>query len=115
VRCLIRLRREMPALTTGSYRLLDSGERSVHAYLREHGDQRVLVVLNFGAEDRVLDLSAVQNTGEVLCSTHLDRSGHLGLDKLDIRPDEGLLVSLGARTSSPGGPGVETRPTGSPL
>jgi alpha-glucosidase len=93
-RRLIELRRELPALTIGSYRQLDAGDGSVLAYLREHGKHRVLVVLNFGAERRVLDLSGAADEGEVLCSTHLDRTGHLDLEKLDLRSDEGILVLI---------------------
>ena len=94
-RRLIELRRDLPALTIGSYRQLDTGDGSVLAYLREHGKHRVLVVLNFGTERRVLDLSEPSDEGEVLCSTHLDRIGHLDLKKLDLRSHEGILVSLG--------------------
>ena len=95
VRRLIELRRELPALTIGSYRPLDTGDDSVLAYLREHGEHRVLVVLNFGAERRVLDLSGAGDEGEVLCSTHLDRICYFDLKKLELRSHESILVSLG--------------------
>ena len=98
-RRLLGLRRELPALTAGSYRALDTGDGSVLAYLREHAEDRVLVVLNFGAERRATDLSQeAAGRGEVLCSTHPDRTGRLDLAQLDLRPDEGMLVSLGPRT-----------------
>jgi alpha-glucosidase len=95
-RRLISLRRKLPALAVGSYRLLDTGDASVQAYLREHEEQRALVVLNFAAERRMLDLSGVGDEGEVLCSTHLDLNGHLDLGEIDLRPNEGLLVSPGS-------------------
>ena len=94
-RRLLGLRRDLPALTVGSYRPLDAGDPSARAYLREHAEHRVLAVLNFGAEQRTLDLSGAGDTGEVLCSTHPDRTGRLDLAVLDLRPDEGMLVSLG--------------------
>jgi alpha-glucosidase len=96
-RRLIGLRRNLPALTVGSYRPFDTGDGSVLAYLREHEEQRVLVVLNFGAERKELDLSGAGGEGDVLCSTHLDRVGHLGLKELGVRPDEGIVVSLDSR------------------
>lgn len=65
-------------------------------FLREHEEQRVLVVLNFAAERRMLDLSGVGDEGEVLCSTRLDLNGHLDLGEIDLRPNEGLLVALGS-------------------
>jgi hypothetical protein len=70
----------------------------VQAYLREHGEQRVLVVLNFGPERRVVGLSRASGEGEVLCSTHLDRVGRVSLKELRVRPDEGIVVSLGSKT-----------------
>ena len=91
-RRLVTLRRELPALTVGSYRSLNAGNSSILAYLREHGGQRVLVVLNFGSEDQVLDLSEAGEKGEVLCSTLLDRNSHLDLAELKLRPNEGLLL-----------------------
>jgi alpha-glucosidase len=97
-RRLIALRRELPALTVGSYRAFDTGDGSVQAYLREHGKQRVLVVLNFGPERRVVGLSGASGEGEVLCSTHLDRMGRVSLKELRVRPYEGIVVSLGAKT-----------------
>ena len=94
-RRLIELRRKLPALTVGSYQPLDAGNASVHAYLREHEDQTVLVVLNFGSEAQTLDLSNTGDRGEMLCSTHLDRTGELDLKELSLRSGEGLLLSLG--------------------
>ena len=96
-RRLIGLRRELPALTAGSYRPFDTGDASTIAYLREYGEQRVLVALNFGAEPAVLDLSGAGNEGDVLCSTSMDRTGPLDLRKLGLLPDEGMLVSLEPR------------------
>jgi alpha-glucosidase len=94
VRRLVGLRRELPALTVGSYGPLEAGNPSVIAYLREHGEQRVLVALNFGAEQTVLHLPEAGDEGDVLCSTSLDRTGPLDLRKLALRPHEGILVSL---------------------
>ena len=97
-RRLVALRRKLPALAIGSYRPLNTGNSSVLAYLREHGGQRVLVVLNFGPEDQVLDLSETGDEGEVLCSTFLDRNGHLDLAELKLRLYEGLLLEPKSET-----------------
>ena len=94
-RRLIELRRELPTLTIGSYQPLDTGNASVHAYLREYEGQRVLVALNFGSEAQTLDLSKAGDRDEMLCSTHLDRTGELDLKELSLRSGEGLLLSLG--------------------
>jgi glycosidase len=48
VRRLGALRRATPALQTGSQRLLDAGP-DVLAWLREHGDERLVAAVNFAA------------------------------------------------------------------
>ncbi len=93
-RRLIQLRRGLPALTVGSYDSFDTGDRSVYAYLREHGEQRVLVAINLSAKHRILDLSTAGERGEALCSPYLDRAGRIDLAELSLRPEEGILVSL---------------------
>lgn len=45
-RALIHLRNAHPALQTGSYRLVDSASRRVYAFLRQSGDDHLLVVIN---------------------------------------------------------------------
>src|SRR4029077_12986273 len=47
-RRLTGLRRELPALSVGSFRLVDVGASDVVAYVREHGGARLLVLLNIG-------------------------------------------------------------------
>lgn len=92
-RRLIELRKDLPALTSGSYYSLDAGNDSVLAYLREDEDNRVLVLLNFGSGNETLDLSKAADAGETLCSTHLDRSRDLDLAEIRLRPHEGIVVS----------------------
>ncbi len=93
-RRLTTLRRELPALAIGSYRSVNTNADEVYAYVREHGEQRVLVALNFGSTTHTLDLSAVSHAGVLLCTTHLDRAGVVDLGHLELRADEGLIVRL---------------------
>ncbi len=92
VRHLLHLRRNTPALTEGAYRSI-SAPPGVYAYERVWGSWRLLVALNFSDRPQVLE-----STGDILLSTHLDRSGReRGL--LALRPYEGILL----RPSSSGG------------
>ena len=97
-RALTALRRGRRALQLGSLRLLDGGEPvDVLAYTREaegEGEQ-VLVALHFGAEPRTVDLSSAgARSAGVLLSTELDRAGEIDLAALELRPREGVVVSL---------------------
>lgn len=93
-RALIALRRAMPALHIGTYTTVECEPHSVFAYLREHGDERVLVVLQFGAEPCEVDAAMLGACGGVLLSTYLDRTGAIALEQIQLRPNEGLMIRL---------------------
>lgn len=98
---LLQLRRSSPALQSGSYHTLHAQGEGVFAYLRITEEERMLVVLNFTAIARPVDLSAADTTGTVLCSTHLDYTGEVNLAQVVLRPDEGLLIALPERADLP--------------
>jgi len=91
-RKLFWLRRSSPALYGGSYRPLDV-EGDCYVYLREHGSERKLGVLNFAAESAVVHLP-LQGEGQVLLSTHMDRAGKQPVAEISLRPHEGLIIDL---------------------
>lgn len=84
-RRLLALRRASPALSIGSMTVLPAGDDAVLAFERRHGDQRIMVALNMGEEERRLDMTS----GRVLVST-------LALRPLDgpLRANEGLVIAL---------------------
>ena len=98
VRELLALRRSSPALTLGSYRELETPYNDVLAYLRESpdGGQRMLVALNLGPAQRMLDFSALAASGILRCSTCMDRSGSAPepLAELALRSAEGVVIEL---------------------
>ncbi len=93
---LTELRRELQALSTGSYRSLDTSSESVFAYLRQHEEERLVVALNFGSSPEGVSLSEAGEEGELLCSTVMDREGSVSLQRLTLRPGEGIIVKLRA-------------------
>ena len=93
-RALVALRRALPALHIGSYRSVACEPDSVFAYLREHGDERILVVLQFGAEPCAIDAAMVGAQGQVLVSTYLDRAGSIALERIQLRAHEGLIIRV---------------------
>jgi alpha-glucosidase len=95
-RALTGLRRARRALQLGSLRLLDGTEPDdVLAYVRDLDGELVLVALHFGDTPRTVDLSAAgAPAAGVLLSTELDRAGVVDLGALELRPREGVIVSL---------------------
>ena len=58
LRRLLALRRDKPALAVGSYRRITDAPDACMAYIREHEDQQLAVVLNFGDDPVAVDLPA---------------------------------------------------------
>ena len=92
-RRLLTLRRQTPALQGGGYSSVDAGNPDCFAYVREVGDERHLIALNFSSEP-LTAVVPVEAVGRVVLSTHLDREEAVSLDALMLRPDEGVVVEL---------------------
>ncbi|MCM8748260.1 alpha-amylase family glycosyl hydrolase [Thermomicrobiaceae bacterium CFH 74404] len=92
-RRLLALRRAEPALSIGSYRSLPA-EGELIAYLREDGERRFLIVLNFGHWVRRYACGQIDLRGSVVLSTYLDREGEMVDRDLLLRPDEGVIIGL---------------------
>ncbi len=95
-RALARLRRAEPALHRGHYQAVEAVHHPapVFAYLREHGTERFLVVLNFGAEEHLLDLRHVGTQGTIRVSTDMRGQGPVSLAALPLAPNQGLVIRL---------------------
>jgi len=90
-RALLKLRRKRPALAIGSYERVPSGDDCL-AFIRRHGNERLLVVLNFAKAPATLKLPAEFIGGRVLLSTAMERGGTL-TDTVSLRPVEGLVLA----------------------
>jgi alpha-glucosidase len=93
-RRLLALRREHPALTSGSIDLVDVGHEDVLAYVRKEGDDRILIVINLGASPLVVDAGLVAREGLVLCSTDMRPTGSIALGSLGLHPGDGLVIQV---------------------
>jgi oligo-1,6-glucosidase/alpha-glucosidase len=87
-RALLRLRREIPALSIGDYHPVASGD-CLLAFTRRADASRLLVALNLGEEP--VSLPDEARGGERLLSTLLDE-GEAGV----LRGNEGLVLKLPA-------------------
>jgi alpha-glucosidase len=94
VKQLIAIRRSSPALHHGRYSSVAVGIPDVMAYLRIQGDVKILVVLNFSDEEKLVDLSSTAGNGKVMLSTTMDRNGDVSLQTLKLRQHEGLMIQL---------------------
>ena len=92
-RRLIWLRKSSAALRRGAYRTI-AGPRGVFAYAREAEGDRALVALNFTKTARLVSLGS--GRGQVRLSTDHTRDGEkVELARVELRPDEGVIVAEG--------------------
>ena len=91
---LLALRRATPALAYGAYSPL-TAVGDMLAYQRTHHEQVYGVVLNLGPQPQHVTLPQRTSAHTVVLSTHLDRSGERGQDRLTLRADEGVILAPG--------------------
>lgn len=92
-RRLLAYRRVTPALQGGSYRALDAGTKDYFVFLRQTGEQRVLVALNFSSQEQKLSLPEL-GSGEIVVSTSMNREGEVNPADFSLRGSEGLVIRL---------------------
>jgi alpha-glucosidase len=96
-RRLLTYRKDSAALKWGSYRSLDAGseeaQRNCFVFERQAGDQRVMVALNFSAQEQKLSLPGLGN-GMIALSTTVDREGEVDLSDFNLRANEGCIVVI---------------------
>jgi alpha-glucosidase len=93
-RRLIAARRAHPALGRGSHRSIFGVAPDVLAWIRESDGERVLVVLNVGADRRTCQFERLAAThGDVLVATGR-RAGDIALTGLVLEPLEGLALRI---------------------
>ncbi len=91
-RRLLALRRAYPALSRGDCVLLPV-QGAVLGYVRAHGPQRLLVVLNLGSALQSFTLPAWATSARVLLSTLPGDLPPASSTTLHLRPDEGLILA----------------------
>jgi alpha-glucosidase len=91
-RRLIELRREQPVLVAGVTEVV-SYENPLLAYKRIGEDRQYLVVLNMAGKPQSYGIGH-QARGLILLSTFLDRMDEQVQDTIELRADEGVIISL---------------------
>jgi alpha-glucosidase len=89
-RALLSLRKAGDALRRGSYAEHPAGDAHCLAYVREAGEERMLVALNLSSESRRVALGV--EAGRIVISTGLDREGEAVAGELTLAPDEGVVI-----------------------
>jgi alpha-glucosidase len=91
-KALIRLRKKLPQLVSGSYVPI-AAQGNLLLYRRESEGAAVVIALNLGVEPVSIVSDAAGLSGEILLSTFLDREGEKVEGTLDLRGNEGAIIS----------------------
>ena len=86
---LIRLRKEMPIISEGSYKPAFEDSKQVYAFERQYEDQKLLVLNNFYATEVEMDLPLAYQNGQVLLSNYEDAEVS---EKILLRPHQILAI-----------------------
>lgn len=92
-RRLLAERSTSPALSLGEYQPLDVGSSACMSWLRQDGDERYVVVLNFTEDTQTVSVPTFER-GSIVVSTHMDRDGSEDLSSLTMRGNEGCLIRI---------------------
>ena len=69
---LIRLRKEMPIISEGSYKPAFQDSKQVYAFERQYEDEKLLVLNNFYATEIEIELPAAYQNGQILIPNYKD-------------------------------------------
>ena len=86
---LIRLRKEMPIVSKGSYKPAFEDSKQVYAFERQYGDEKLLVLNNFYATEVGIDLPAAYQNGQILISNYEDVEVS---EKILLKPYQTLAI-----------------------
>ena len=86
---LIRLRKEMPIISEGSYKPAFEDSKQVYAFERQYEDQKLLVLNNFYATEVEIDLSVAYQNGRILLSNYEDAEVS---EKILLKPYQTLAI-----------------------
>ncbi|HSX01989.1 MAG TPA: alpha-amylase family glycosyl hydrolase [Candidatus Saccharimonadia bacterium] len=92
-RRLIHLRNTSPALQGSEYEPLELGHPAVFGYVREHGGQRLVVLLNFS--DQAATVHTELGRGLLLCAAQsIQDHEPIGLSEVVLPPHEGYVIAI---------------------
>lgn len=92
-RRLIQLRQSEPALHIGEYTPVDI-KGHAFAYIREHGNERFLIVLNLGNTPYTFESDSVDMKGTVILGTHQEHESTTIDQSIKLRGNEGMIIKM---------------------
>ena len=92
---LIQLRKENLIIVYGDYRLILEDNEHIYSYLRSLGQERLLIILNFFADQTIFNLPANINYQEkklIIRNYHIEEKEDI--ERIYLRPYEARVYKL---------------------
>ncbi|WP_099191264.1 alpha,alpha-phosphotrehalase [Tepidibacter mesophilus] len=93
---LIKLRKEYDVISNGTYKPILENDKSIFAYIREYGGNKLLVINNFYSEEAVFelpqDVQIDRFKTKILISNYSDSSNEI--KKVNLRPYESIVYYI---------------------
>ena len=86
---MIRLRKEIPIISGGSYKPVFEDSKQVYAFERHYEDQKLLVLNNFYAKEVEIDLPVAYQNGQILLSNYEDAEVS---EKILLKPYQTMAI-----------------------
>ena len=90
-RKIVKLRKNNPVLVYGKYTLLDNENTKVFAFTREFESKKILILLNFSADNATVNTGIDTNKYSILCSNYIHSDS---INKTILRPYEALIIEI---------------------
>ena len=90
-RNIVKIRKQNPVLVYGKYTLIDKENPAVYAYTREYEGKKMLVVLNFTAQNAHAKIGIQK--GKSLISNYA-KSPKLGKPSIELKPYQAIVYQL---------------------
>ncbi len=87
---LLQLRRKSPALSIGTYSFSFADDH-VYSFIRRHNEEQFQIVLNFSDQPTTVE-PPIELAGQIDLSTQLDRYGERVSSRIDLNPNEGIII-----------------------
>lgn len=93
-RALIAFRQRLPALQHGSLSIVEDGPENSLIYLRQFGEQRLLIIINFAETEFTLDLSRLVESVVLQLSSLFTPMEVINIRRVSVKAHESLLFRL---------------------
>jgi alpha-glucosidase len=90
---LLELRKSNPVLETGDYLPLPS-DQTILAYVRQHGTQRLMVILNLGDKPAMFTNTKFAFASEIVLDSNLKKIGKKVRFPIELEANEGIVCTV---------------------